>query len=132
MSHWETEGASDEWFTPAYIFEALGCVFDVDVAASASKQAEEFAPCRAPDRLTVPLLTPLDDPDGANRPVVRNVEPSRYRIGIGDPVADDVPALEVGRLNGLAPRLRKECSAAGRCGCYGNLGGRTGYASQRP
>jgi hypothetical protein len=33
MSHWETEGASDEWFTPAYIFEALGCVFDVDVAA---------------------------------------------------------------------------------------------------
>jgi hypothetical protein len=33
MSAWETPGASDEWFTPAYIFEALGCGFDMDVAA---------------------------------------------------------------------------------------------------
>lgn len=33
MSHWETAGASDEWYTPAYIFEALGETFDVDVAA---------------------------------------------------------------------------------------------------
>lgn len=34
MSHWETSGASDEWYTPAYIFEALGCHFDMDVANS--------------------------------------------------------------------------------------------------
>lgn len=32
MSHWETAGQSDEWFTPAYVFEALGCHFDMDVA----------------------------------------------------------------------------------------------------
>lgn len=33
MSHWETRGKSDEWYTPAFIFEALGCQFDLDVAA---------------------------------------------------------------------------------------------------
>ena len=33
MSHWDTPGASDEWYTPAYVFEALGETFDVDVAA---------------------------------------------------------------------------------------------------
>lgn len=33
MSHWETPGNSDEWYTPKYIFEALGCTFDLDVAA---------------------------------------------------------------------------------------------------
>ena len=33
MSHWETPGASDEWYTPAYVFEALGERFDLDVAA---------------------------------------------------------------------------------------------------
>jgi len=32
MSHWEKEGKSDEWYTPKYIFDALGCVFDLDVA----------------------------------------------------------------------------------------------------
>ncbi|GGB14773.1 hypothetical protein GCM10011380_00220 [Sphingomonas metalli] len=33
MGSWETPGASDEWYTPAYVFEALGETFDVDVAA---------------------------------------------------------------------------------------------------
>lgn len=34
MGHFEpTVGASDEWYTPPYIFEALGCSFDLDVAA---------------------------------------------------------------------------------------------------
>ncbi|MFN7610962.1 MAG: DNA N-6-adenine-methyltransferase [bacterium] len=33
MSIWEKPGKSDDWFTPAYIFEALGCGFDMDVAA---------------------------------------------------------------------------------------------------
>ncbi len=33
MSHWEAPaGASDEWYTPAYVFDALGCTFDLDVA----------------------------------------------------------------------------------------------------
>ena len=32
MSHWETAGASDEWYTPPYVFEALGERFDTDVA----------------------------------------------------------------------------------------------------
>lgn len=34
MSHWEAAGKSDEWYTPKYIFDALGCRFDMDVAAS--------------------------------------------------------------------------------------------------
>lgn len=33
MSHWETAGSSDEWYTPKYIFDALGVRFDLDVAA---------------------------------------------------------------------------------------------------
>lgn len=33
MSHWETPGASDEWYTPKFVFDALGCRFDMDVAA---------------------------------------------------------------------------------------------------
>lgn len=33
MSAWETTGQSDEWYTPKYIFDALGCHFDLDVAA---------------------------------------------------------------------------------------------------
>ena len=34
MSAWEpSTGASDEWYTPAYIFEALGVRFDLDVSA---------------------------------------------------------------------------------------------------
>ena len=34
MNAWEPcVGASDEWYTPAYIFDALGAVFDLDVAA---------------------------------------------------------------------------------------------------
>jgi hypothetical protein len=31
MSH-ETKGQSDEWYTPKYIFDALGVKFDLDVA----------------------------------------------------------------------------------------------------
>lgn len=36
MSHHEpNQGASDEWYTPKYIFDALRCGFDLDVAAPA-------------------------------------------------------------------------------------------------
>lgn len=31
MSH-ERRGKSDEWYTPKYVFDALGVVFDLDVA----------------------------------------------------------------------------------------------------
>jgi phage N-6-adenine-methyltransferase len=46
MSH-EKIGGSDEWYTPKYIFEALGCIFDMDVAAPANREfcnvpAKEF------------------------------------------------------------------------------------------
>jgi hypothetical protein len=48
MSHWETSGASDEWYTPKYIFDAMGGVmFDLDVA---SPPRQTHVPCRA--RLT--------------------------------------------------------------------------------
>lgn len=33
MSYWETRGASNEWYTPAYLFDAMECQFDLDVAA---------------------------------------------------------------------------------------------------
>ena len=33
MSHWEKPGASDEWYTPRFVFDALGEHFDLDVAA---------------------------------------------------------------------------------------------------
>lgn len=33
MSGWGASvGASDEWYTPASVFDALGCWFDLDVA----------------------------------------------------------------------------------------------------
>lgn len=31
--HEQSVGATDEWYTPPYIFAALGCVFDMDVAS---------------------------------------------------------------------------------------------------
>lgn len=33
VSAWEAAGMSDEWYTPAFVFEALGERFDQDVAA---------------------------------------------------------------------------------------------------
>jgi hypothetical protein len=33
LSSWESLGQSDEWYTPKYIFVALGCTFDLDVAS---------------------------------------------------------------------------------------------------
>lgn len=36
MGYWETAiGASDEWYTPKYVFDALGCSFDLDPANAA-------------------------------------------------------------------------------------------------
>jgi hypothetical protein len=43
MSHWEKAGRSNEWYTPKYVFDALGCVFDMDVAAP-----EDRSRCRVP------------------------------------------------------------------------------------
>lgn len=33
MAEWESIGASDEWYTPRHVFDALGERFDLDVAA---------------------------------------------------------------------------------------------------
>lgn len=33
MSHWESSGKSNDWYTPKYIMDALGCHFTMDVAA---------------------------------------------------------------------------------------------------
>lgn len=43
MSYWETSGKSNEWYTPKYVFEALGCHFDLDVAAPISGPL--YVPC---------------------------------------------------------------------------------------
>lgn len=42
MSIWESLGKSDEWMTPAYVFDALGCRFDLDVAGP---QGGSHVPC---------------------------------------------------------------------------------------
>jgi hypothetical protein len=34
MSAWEASGKTDEWYTPPEVFAALGCTFDLDVAAA--------------------------------------------------------------------------------------------------
>lgn len=44
MSAWEALGESDEWYTPKYVFDALGCTFDLDVANAAIGGAH--VPCR--------------------------------------------------------------------------------------
>lgn len=44
MSHWEATGKSDEWYTPRYIFDALGCTFDLDVAG---RFGHGHVPCNA-------------------------------------------------------------------------------------
>ena len=36
MSHWETPGKSDEWYTPKRVFDALETTFDMDVASLVS------------------------------------------------------------------------------------------------
>lgn len=42
MSYWENSGQSDEWYTPEYVFDALGVEFDLDVAAP---KCETHVPC---------------------------------------------------------------------------------------
>ena len=32
MGYWEATGKTDEWYTPKYVFDALDCTFDLDVA----------------------------------------------------------------------------------------------------
>lgn len=43
MSSWESSGVTDEWYTPAHVFDALGVRFDMDVAAPAGGPL--FVPC---------------------------------------------------------------------------------------
>ena len=44
MSSWETIGMSDEWYTPKYVFDAMGEVhFDLDVASPACRT---HVPCQ--------------------------------------------------------------------------------------
>ena len=43
MSYWGMPGASDEWYTPAHVFDALDVLFDVDVA---SPPRQTHVPCK--------------------------------------------------------------------------------------
>lgn len=52
MAAYEASGESDEWYTPKYIFDALGLRFDLDVAAPAG--GPRHVPCEA-------WLEPADD-----------------------------------------------------------------------
>lgn len=42
MSYWEASGKNNEWYTPQYIFDAMGCRFDLDVA---HPEIETKVPC---------------------------------------------------------------------------------------
>lgn len=43
MSAHEAAGKSDEWYTPKYVFDALGVVFDLDVASPIG--GPRYVPC---------------------------------------------------------------------------------------
>lgn len=45
MSYWESDGKSDDWWTPSFIFDALECRFDMDVAAPV--EGPRHVPCDA-------------------------------------------------------------------------------------
>jgi len=44
MKHHEKRGESDDWYTPKFVFEALGVVFDMDVAAPI--EGPRYVPCK--------------------------------------------------------------------------------------
>lgn len=44
MAYWDAPGASDEWYTPKYIFDAMGVEFDHDVAHPLADHP--ITPCR--------------------------------------------------------------------------------------
>jgi hypothetical protein len=44
--HEQCVGATDEWYTPAYVFDALGCRYDMDVAAPVDRQFISTPTCR--------------------------------------------------------------------------------------
>ena len=44
MGAYETHGKSDDWYTPKYIFDALGCDFDLDV--SAPQEGPRYVPAK--------------------------------------------------------------------------------------
>ena len=46
MGYWGMPGRSDEWYTPAYFFEALNVTFDQDVAAPPNGEGT-FVPARS-------------------------------------------------------------------------------------
>ena len=55
MSSWEATGQSDEWYTPAFVFDALGEWFDLDAAAP--PDGPRHVPCGAwlhSDALSLP------------------------------------------------------------------------------
>lgn len=39
MGYWESNGKSDQWYTPKAVFDALGCTFDLDVAGDSKAPA---------------------------------------------------------------------------------------------
>lgn len=45
MSAYESRGETDEWYTPKYIFDALGITFDLDVACP--PEGPRYVPCIA-------------------------------------------------------------------------------------
>ena len=46
MGYWDSPGQSDEWYTPKYVFDALGVSFDLDVAAPSLHAGGTNVPAR--------------------------------------------------------------------------------------
>lgn len=78
--HEQSIGATSDWYTPGYIFDALGCVFDLDVAS--------------PGRSVVPWIPTTS----------HNLSNGLEREWCGDFVWMNAP---FGGRNGLVPWLEK-------------------------
>ncbi len=54
--HEQSIGATDEWYTPRYIFDALGCQFDMDVASSKAASWVPASQFIMKDSLSIPWI----------------------------------------------------------------------------
>lgn len=92
--HEQCVGATDEWYTPPHVFEALGCQFDVDVA-SPGQPITPWIPAKrfiTSDGLTVPWARLgfiwMNPPFGARNGIIPWLE-KFYRLGNGIALVPD-------------------------------------------
>ena len=88
------------------------------------KYSEEAPTSSPPDRLRVPRLAPLDNPDGAHRAVVGDIQPPCLSVPERDPVADRIAFRNGRAVDALLPFTGQELAAPGTLGRYDWRAGR--------